>query len=305
MDVKKYKKIQKKDDLVNAYLNDIKGSKSKPISQEEEKNLLEKYYAEDTTEKERVEIRKKIVMSHQRFLYDMAKCYANDDNSLLLELISVGTLGMYDTFDKFDISKKNKFMTYAQYYVRRAIYHFLDDENLIVRPANNTKLSPKVKRIEEEFYRRTGQKPTVFDVEDELFSKYNIELTDKNRNDIYGATIERLENTGAPNGGNNSDASDNFTFEKSKDFNEFASTENDFIVESEKRDTAYELNKLISRLPEREATIIRMSYGFGDYLKPCDNEDIGEVLGLTAERVRQLRKGAEEKLKSMYERIEV
>lgn len=292
--VKNYNKIRKKDDLVLAYLNDIKGSKSKPISPEEEKELLAKYYADGTTEAEKTDIKKKIVMSHQRFLYDMANCYSNGDNNMLLELINVGTIGMYETFDNFDITKDNKFMTYAQYYVRRAIKHFLDDENLVVRPANNAKITPKVKKIEEEFYRTQGRKPNIFEVEDILFEKYGIELAD--RNDIYGATIERIEDT------TDGSEDDSYTFERSKDFTDYASTENEYEVEAIKNDTAYEVAKAISRLPERESKIIKMAYGIGDYNKPCNNIEIGEALGLTSERVRQLKKSAEEKLKSMFEK---
>ena len=107
VNVKSYNKIRKKDDLVVAYLNDIKGSKSKPISAEDEKELLIKYYADGTSEAEKTAIKKKIVMSHQRFLYDMANCYSNGDNNMLLELINVGTIGMYVTFDNFDITKDN------------------------------------------------------------------------------------------------------------------------------------------------------------------------------------------------------
>ena len=297
VNVKSYNKIRKKDDLVIAYLNDIKGAKSKPISKEEERELLEKFCAEGTTEAEKNEIKNKIVMSHQRFLYDMANCYSNGDNSMLMELINVGTLGMYETFDNFDISKENKFMTYAQFYVRRAINHFLEDENLVVRPANNAKITPKVKRIEEEFYRLNGRKPTIFEVEDALYEQYGIELAD--RNDIYGAKIERIEDT------TDGSEDDDYTFEMSKDFNDYASTENAYEVETRKNDTAYEVNKAIERLPEREAKIIRMAYGMGDYNKPCNNIEIGEALGLTSERVRQLRKDAEDRLKSLLAKFEV
>ena len=297
VNVKSYNKIRKKDDLVIAYLNDIKGAKSKPISKEEERDLLEKFCAESTTEAEKIEIKKKIVMSHQRFLYDMANCYSNGDNSMLMELINVGTLGMYETFDNFDISKENKFMTYAQFYVRRAINHFLEDENLVVRPSNNAKITPKVKRIEEEFYRINGRKPTIFEVEDALYNQYGIELSD--RNDIYGAKIERIEDT------TDGSEDDDYTFEMSKDFNEYASTENAYEVETRKNDTSYEIQKAISKLPERESKIIKMAYGMDEYNKPCNNIEIGEALGLTSERVRQLRKDAEEKLKNFLAKIEV
>ena len=237
-------------------------------------------------------------MSHQRFLYDMANCYSNGDNSMLMELINVGTIGMYETFDNFDISKENKFMTYAQFYVRRAITHFLEDENLVVRPANNAKLAPKIKRIEEEYYRINGTKPSIFEVEDALYEQYGIELAD--RNDLYGAKIERIDD--ATDGSED----DDYTIEKSKDFNDYASTENLYETETRKNDMSYEIQKAINRLPEREAKIIRMAYGMDEeYNKPCNNIEIGLRLKLSSERVRQLKDIAEKKLKSMLAKFEV
>lgn len=296
MNVKKFNKFTTKDYITIAYMNDIKGSESAPMSKEEEKELLEKYYSSDTTEAERIEIRKKIAMAHQRFIYDMAKCYANGDNELTMELVNVGTIGLYETFDNFDMSKDNKFMTYAQYYIRRAINHFMKDENLIVRPSNNARITPKVKEIEEEYMRVYGTKPDIFEVEHILEEKYGVKLSD--RNDIFGAKIERIEDPAE------SVDDDTYIFENSKKFTEYASVENDYAVQAEKEGTKHTLQDIISRLPEREATIIKMAYGMGDYNKECTNEDIGEVLGLTSERVRQLRQLAEQKIKNMYQRVE-
>lgn len=296
MNVKKFNKFTTKDYITIAYMNDIKGSESAPMSKEEEKELLEKYYSSDTTETERIEIRKKIAMAHQRFIYDMAKCYANGDNELTMELVNVGTIGLYETFDNFDMSKDNKFMTYAQYYIRRAINHFMKDENLIVRPSNNARITPKVKEIEEEYMRLHGTKPDIFEVEHILEEKYGVKLSD--RNDIFGAKIERIEDPAE------SVDDDTYIFENSKKFTEYASVENDYAVQAEKEGTKHTIQEIISRLPEREATIIKMAYGMGDYNKECTNEDIGEVLGLTSERVRQLRQLAEQKIKNMYKRIE-
>lgn len=296
MNVKKFNKFTTKDYITIAYMNDIKGSESAPMSKEEEKELLEKYYSSDTTEAERIEIRKKIAMAHQRFIYDMAKCYANGDNEFTMELVNVGTIGLYETFDNFDMSKDNKFMTYAQYYIRRAINHFMKDENLIVRPSNNARITPKVKEIEEEYMRLHGTKPDIFEVEHILEEKYGVKLSD--RNDIFGAKIERIEDPAE------SVDDDTYIFENSKKFTEYASVENDYAVQAEKEGTKHTIQEIISRLPEREATIIKMAYGMGDYNKECTNEDIGEVIGLTSERVRQLRQLAEQKIKNMYQRIE-
>ena len=296
MNVKKYNKIKEKNDIVSAYLKDINGSVSKPLSKEEEKDLLEKYYSGEATEAEKSEIRTKIAMAHQRFIYDLASCYSKNDNELLMELVSVGTIGLYDTFDNFDLSQGNKFVTYAQYYIRRAVNRFLNDENLMVRPANNARITPKVKKIEEEYFRVHGVKPDIFEVERILEEDYGITLSD--RNDIFGAKIERIEDPAE------SVDDDTYIFENSKKFTEYASVENDYAAQSEVDGTKYTVQRLIDKLPEREAIILRMAYGMGDYNKPCNNQEIGEALGLTSERIRQLKDSAEKKFKLMYSRVE-
>lgn len=296
MNVKKYNKIREKNDIVSAYLKDINGAISKPLTKEEEKELLEKYYSDDATEAEKIAIKKKIAMAHQRFIYDLANCYAKNNNELLMELISVGTIGFYDTFDNFDLSQGNKFVTYAQYYIRRAVNHFLNDENLMVKPANNARITPKVKKIEEEYLRLNGVKPDIFEVERILKENYGIMLSD--RNDIFGAKIERIEDPAE------SIDDDTYIFENSKKFTEYAYVENDYADKAEVEGTKYTLQRIIDKLPERETTIIKMAYGMGEYNKPCNNEEIGEALGLTSERIRQLKNSAEKKLKLMYSRIE-
>lgn len=296
MNVKNFNRFTTKDYATIAYMNDIKSSESAPLSKEDEKALLEKYYSSDVTEAEKIEIRKKIAMAHQRFIYDMAKCYANGDNELTMELVNVGTIGLYETFDNFDMSKDNKFMTYAQYYIRRAINHFMKDENLIVRPSNNARITPKVKEIEEEYMRLHGTKPDIFEVEHILEEKYGVKLSD--RNDIFGAKIERIEDPAE------SVDDDTYIFENSKKFTEYASVENEYAVKAEKEGTKHTIQKIISRLPEREATIIKMAYGMGDYNKECTNEDIGDALGLTSERVRQLKLKALKTIKNVYQRVE-
>ena len=153
-----------------------------------------------------------------------------------------------------------------------------------------------MKKIEEEYFRVHGVKPDIFEVERILEEDYGITLSD--RNDIFGAKIERIEDPAE------SVDDDTYIFENSKKFTEYASVENEYADKAEVEGTKYTLQRIIDKLPEREATIIRMAYGMGEYNKPCNNEEIGEALGLTSERIRQLKDSAEKKLKLMYSRVE-
>ena len=295
MKIKKFKKQSKTNELVNLYFNDLKNANYSKMSKEEETRLLEKYYSDEVTEEDRIKIRKKIAIANQGLIYSIANCYANNNSEMALELVSIGTLGLYETFDNFDITKDNKFMTYAQYYIRRAINHFLKDENLLVRPSNNARITPKVKEIENEYMRVHGCKPDIFEVEKILEEQYGVKLSD--RNDIFGVKIERIEDPTE-----NVD-DDTYIFENSKKFTEYSSVENDYAIQVERDGTKHTLQSIIEKLPERESKIIKMAYGLEDY-SPCKNNEIGEALGLTSERVRQLKASAEEKIKNMYQRVE-
>ena len=284
------KKIRNEEEsILSKYLKEINSGKK--ISKEAEDLMLKRYYkSEDAAEKDA--IKKRIVEAHQLFIYNIAKMYGGGDESLTMDLMTEGTLGMYETFDNYDITKKTKFLTYAVYYIKRKMLRFMDAENMIVRPSNNAKLKPKVKRIEEEFYRAHGRKPNIDEIEDKLMENYNIKL--RNSGDINGVTIERLESP-APQ-----DMSDEatYTFEVSKEFNDVAAVENDFEVQSDREYVADKVNKMISNLPAREEKVIRMAYGIGSDMEPCGNDDIAEALDMSPERVRQIIKSAQKKLRA-------
>lgn len=292
---RKKKKLNNEDEsILSKYLKEVNNGKK--LQKNAEDILLKRYYkSEDAAEKDA--IKKRIVESHQLFIYNIAKMYGGNDESLTMDLVTEGTLGMYETFDNYDLNKDTKFLTYAVYYIKRKMLRFMDAENMIVRPSNNAKLKPKVKRIEEEFYRTHGRKPNIDEIENQLLENYNIKL--RNSGDINGVTIERLENQAPQDTSEDS----TYTFEVSKEFNDFASVENDFEVQSEKDYVAEKIEKMISHLPAMEEKVIRMAYGIGNGMEPCGNDEIGEALNMSSERIRQIRKSAEKRLRSFALRM--
>ena len=293
-------------DSVKRFLNDI--NKVKVMTAQEEKDLFAKYFASkarvesvknsmlpDSTkasiiaqeEQTQTEIRNEIILRNQRFNFAIAKRY--DNNSIIMDLVNVGTLGMYEAFEKYDPSEGVRFCSLANWYIRRAINAFLVKENLTVRTTNNTRVMPKVKKIENEFFLLNGRKPSGPEVMDILLEKYGIEVAAES--DIYGARVESIDAT--------FNEEDDNTFEKCADFVNATASVNEYEASMENESLSDAMRMALKGLNERERTIISMSCGYG-YSKEYKDKEIAEVLGLTSERVRQIRHLAKTKLAKAY-----
>ena len=297
-----------RNDLTNAYFKDIRDAKV--MTKQEEIELFKKYeesverlesvksskemfsasdYAsiverEANTQKE---IRNEIILRNQRFNFAVAKRY--DNNSILMDLVNVGTIGMYEAFEKFNYKEGNRFCSFAVWYIRRAINAYLVKENLTVRTTNNTRYLPKVKKIENEFFLKNGRKPTFNEVSDLLFEKYGIEGVAYS--DLYSVRVDSIDATYGDD--------EDFTYEKCSEYAVATASENDYETTIENESMSEATRKALAVLSDRERTIICMAAGYG-YSKEYKDKEIGDALNLTSERVRQLRHSAAKKFAEVY-----
>ena len=295
-------------DLTNAYFKDIRNAKV--MTKQEEIELFKKFeesverlesvkaskdmfssadYA-NIVEREmntQTEIRNEIILRNQRFNFAVAKRY--DNNSILMDLVNVGTIGMYEAFEKFNYKEGNRFCSFAVWYIRRAINAYLVKENLTVRTTNNTRYLPKVKKIENEFFLKNGRKPTYTEITDLLFEKYGIEGV--SFSDIYTVRVDSIDATYGED--------EDYTYEKCSEYAVATASQNDYETSIENESMSEATRKALSVLNERERTIICMAAGYG-YSKEYKDKEIGDALGLTSERVRQLRHSAAKKFAEVY-----
>lgn len=276
-------KIVERNDLVNAHLKDI--NKYHPLGAQEERDLFVKY-EDSTDENERLAIRDKVINASLRYNYSIAKMYSNGDN--LSDLIDAGYMGMCDAFKDYDWRKGVRFYTFAKWYIRRACNAFLSKDDMTVRTKNYAQVVPKVRKIEKAFSDRNGRTPTSEEIMAILKEEYGIEVNEEI--DIYGARIEKID---AYIG----DDEEN-TFEKSSEFNEKTAVYNEYESEIESESVKHTVDAAMAVLDDRERTIVSMAYGYGGYPREYKNKEIGEALGLTSERVRQILKGAVKKMRS-------
>jgi len=263
---------------LNDFLKDI--NKYNVLSHTEETELAERMKAGDE------QAREKLISANQRFVYAIAKRYGNDDN--VLDLVNEGNKGLMTALESYDPEKKNRFLSYAVWYITRDILAYLNGENVLIRKTNNTKTVYKIPKIKEKFYAEHNRYPDVDELAEIMESEYGLKIKDKT--DLLDISTTSISTC--------FDDEDARAFENTPYFTEKTAVDNDYVSEMSEEHNSIISGTLISSLTEKEQTIIKMSFGIG-FNKEYTNAEIGEVIGMSGERVRQLRNGAIEKMKKL------
>lgn len=232
-------------------------------------------------------IRNEIILRNQRFNFAVAKRY--DNNEILMDLVNVGTIGMYEAFEKYNYKEGFRFCTFAVWFIRRAINAYLVKDNITVRTSNNARILPNVKKIENNFILQNGRKPTSGEIVDILLEDFNIEVS--NEFEIYATQMESIDDI-------LSDDEEN-TFENTTEFINATASYNDYEQTVQQESYNRSIQKAMAALSDREKTIICMATGYG-YSKEYKDKEIADIIGLTSERVRQLRHSAKQKFAAAY-----
>jgi RNA polymerase primary sigma factor len=301
MDIKNSSNYLIRTSSINAYINEIK--RIAPITAEEEIALFKELEMSNERIKNangdrtiilsetmlQDKIKQDIVARNQRFNFGIAKRYSNTD--LVLDLVSVGAEGMMEAIDHYEYKIGTRFCTFAKFYIQRAINAFLTKENVMVRTTNDMKIIAKVKKIENSFFAREGRMPSSSEIKELLDKKYNI----KNINicEFHMAGVDSIDMP--------KDSNDDNTYQTTpyRNFSIQTAAYNDYEDDAEKTHMTHKINEMLSCLSDREKLIVTMSVGMGHDREYKDYE-IAEVINMTAERVRQIRKEAINKLANKY-----
>ncbi len=217
----------------------------------------------------------KLVRSNLRFVVSVAKKYQNQGVSLS-DLINEGNLGLIRAAHKFDETKGIKFISYAVWWIRQAILQALAEQSRIVRvPLNRAGTLHRIGKRSSALQQELGREPTVEEIaegmdisEDEVAKTLSISqshlsldapLTPGEDNKL----LDYLPDTQNP-------GPDDETFERA-------------LSES--------VEEVLGTLKEREAKILRLYFGL-DGKEPMTLEEIGSMMGITRERVRQIKEKA-------------
>lgn len=266
-------------DDVMSYLNSIR--RFEVLTQEQEISEFEKI--KNGTEEEKVAARQRIMECNQRFIYAVAKQYAKGND--IMDLISVGNLGMEEAIDRFDTTKGMKFITYAVWYIRRAIVSYITNDGMMVRSTNKQKLMGILPKVKEKLLQENGREATPEEIIERLQKDYNIKI--KESEDVYDMCISSISDTMV--GENDSPSPAQLEFES------FTSTRNEYEDEIESESNSYLIERLLMVCTPKERGIIKMLYGIG-YDNPVAPEDVAEAYGMTKTRVLQMKKSIIKKM---------
>ncbi|MGD0583533.1 MAG: sigma-70 family RNA polymerase sigma factor [Bacteroidales bacterium] len=217
----------------------------------------------------------KLVKANLRFVVSVAKQYQNQGMSLP-DLINEGNLGLMKAAQRFDETRGFKFISYAVWWIRQAILQALAEQARIVRlPVNKigsiNRINRAFSRLEQE-YEREPSSQEIADMLEMASDEVKEALKTNGRTVSMDAPISSEE--------------DNTMYDVLQS-NDAPSPDKNLINES----LAYEIERALSTLSPREAKVLKLYFGIS-MKHPFTLEEIGEELGLTRERVRQIKEKA-------------
>jgi len=261
---------------LNIYLKEI--SRIPLLSREQEYELAQKARKGDP------KAREQLVSANLRFVVRVAKAYQNRNISLV-DLIDEGNVGLIRAVTKFDERKGVRFISYAIWWIRQAILRAVAEQSKIVRlPMNKAGKVRKVARAARAIGQEIGREPTGEEIAEKLgldarevadavaIAKKDISLDVPTSESETATLADVIESTLYP-------------------------SPEEFL---EKETFVEEMEKAVRSLAPREAKILRLYFGLEEE-RPHTLEEIGTVLGLSRERVRQIKERALSKLRNAPE----
>ncbi len=263
------------DDSVKMYLQSI--GKVKLLTGEQEREIAKRISEGDE------EAKAQLVKANLRLVVSIAKKYIGRGLNFL-DLIQEGNLGLIRAAEKFDYKRGFKFSTYATWWIQQAITRGIADKSRTIRlPVHMIETIGKLKRVTRELSEELGRAPT----REELAHKMEIPLTKLRL--VLKATQSTISIE---------------TPVHSKDDNSKIS---DFIIDDSleapdsrvnKENLSEEIERILETLRPREKDVLKLRFGLNDGNKRT-LEEIGQLFGVSRERVRQIETRALNKLRKM------
>ena len=260
------------DDPVRMYLKEI--GQIKLLSAEEEVELAKRVSEGDQ------EAKNKLTEANLRLVVSIAKKYSGRGLHIL-DLIQEGNTGLIRAVDKFDWTKGNKFSTYATWWIRQAITRAIADQARTIRvPVHMVEVINKATRCNRKLVQELGREPTVEEIAAELNLPVE-KIIEANRTAADTLSLDTPV-------GDEEDTSIGSFVEDERTPGPADATSNALLAEA--------LKEILDTLTEREADVLRMRFGMYDG-RTHTLEEVGQIFGVTRERIRQIENKAIRKLR--------
>ena len=260
------------DDPVRMYLKEI--GQVKLLSAEEEVELAKRIAEGDQAAKN------KLTEANLRLVVSIAKKYSGRGLHIL-DLIQEGNTGLIRAVDKFDWTKGNKFSTYATWWIRQAITRAIADQARTIRvPVHMVEVINKATRCNRKLVQELGREPTVEEIAAELGLPVE-KIIEANRTAADTLSLDTPV-------GDEEDTSIGSFVPDDMTPGPADATSNALLAEA--------LKEILDTLTEREADVLRMRFGMYDG-RTHTLEEVGQIFGVTRERIRQIENKAIRKLR--------
>ena len=260
------------DDPVRMYLKEI--GQVRLLSAEEEVELAKRVCEGDQ------EAKNKLTEANLRLVVSIAKKYSGRGLHIL-DLIQEGNTGLIRAVDKFDWTKGNKFSTYATWWIRQAITRAIADQARTIRvPVHMVEVINKATRCNRKLVQELGREPTVEEIAADLGLPVE-KIIEANRTAADTLSLDTPV-------GDEEDTSIGSFVEDERTPGPADATSNALLAEA--------LKEILDTLTEREADVLRMRFGMYDG-RTHTLEEVGQIFGVTRERIRQIENKAIRKLR--------
>ena len=284
-------------DNYNRLVADIK--RTEMLSKDEEETLMVEYFT-TANEERKVEIRNTIVTANSRFFVKLAHYYGGSNGEKVCDYFSIIMEGVLHCFAMFDLSKGFRFITFAKEWARNAVSQYKRDKQALVYNGKENECKKAV-AYSNRIFVAEGRTPSA----DEVLAYLNDLISKENKVRKAEGKKERKLNSLA----------DLVSFKQSsletpmgedgtlESVGEFATATASEIICKAKEDTDYTtaiVRRCMLCLTDKERQVISLAYGIsldGRNIRAISDLRIAEALHYTKERVRQIRKGAESKMR--------
>lgn len=263
---------------IEKYLNEI--GKFEVLSPEEEQKLFRRLKEGDEEAFER------IINCNLRFVVSVAKQYPNCGLSLN-DLINEGNLGLIKAARRFDETKGFKFISYAVWWIRQTIIQAISEKARSIRvPLNQQSTSMKIQKQSDKMMQSLEREPTLKEISEEIGLNED-DIAKSLQSTTFCRSLDEPVNDG----------------EEATLYNfliDWVSPEPDAKLVNDES-LQVEVAELLDTLSGREKEVVSMFFGIG-HKRAISLQDIGELIGVSRERARQIKDRSLRKLRSKVAR---